>query len=110
MTALLTLQNERRGWWLVCGNDHCMHAVPIRERLERAARCKRRGHQGGRLEHPTLDNGANIDADLMFPLPDKDVLAAMPTDVLVNLIAPDDSDNMHLRGTAIHGVRIVSDC
>ena len=36
--------------------------------LERAAKCERCGHQGGRLEHPTRGSGASIDADAMFPV------------------------------------------
>jgi hypothetical protein len=82
MTTLLTLQKRATRWWLVCGNYNCMHAAPIalapfiirwgldaaRERLERAAKCERCGHQGGRLEHPTRGSGAAIDADLMFPV------------------------------------------
>jgi hypothetical protein len=39
-----------------------------RERLERAAKCARCGHQGGRLEDPTRGSGASLDADLMLPV------------------------------------------
>ena len=82
MTTLRTLQTRATWWWLVCGNYDCMHEAPIalapsiirwgldapRERLERAAKCERCGHQGGRLEHPTRGSGASIDADIMFPV------------------------------------------
>jgi hypothetical protein len=82
MTTLLTLQRRSTWWWVVCPNNNCMHEAPValapfiirwgpdapRERLERAAKCERCGHQGGTLEHPTRGSGASIDADLMFPV------------------------------------------
>src|SRR4051794_10231130 len=80
MTTLLTLQKRASWWWLCCGN--CLHAAPIalapfiirwgldapRERLERAAKCDRCGHQGARLEHPSRGSGASRDRDAMFPV------------------------------------------